>query len=156
MYWLSLQGVKDELSESEYSDRVALKYYLAFITWQSLIIALFGWPAVDPEADLFFLVLYVLVLAAPIIGVYLVLVRWGKKSEFERPLSAFISVAWVIHVRMVLLLSPLLIYSLYLSRPDSAYPAFAYFLGLVASLFYYVGFFVGLRKVLRGLERVAP
>jgi len=156
MYWLSIRGVKNELVESGYSDRVALKYYLAFVIWQSLVVAVFGWPSVDLETDLFFLVLYLLVLAAPIVGVYLVLVRRGMKGEIERPLSAFISLGWVINIRMVLLLSPILLYSWYLSRPESAYPAFAYFLGMVASLLYYAGFFIWLDKVLRSLERVAP
>lgn len=83
------------------------------------------------------------------------LVRWGVRGEFERPLAAYISLGWVIHVRMVLLLSPLILYTVYLSRPESAYPAVAYFLGLVVSLVYYAGFFLWLRKVLWGLGRVA-
>lgn len=67
MYWLSLRGAKNELEASSFNDKVALKYYLAFVVWQMLIVALFGWPAIDLETDPFFLVLYVLVLAAPIL-----------------------------------------------------------------------------------------
>ena len=156
MYWLSIKGVKTELVESKYSDGVALKYYLAFIVWQSLLLGAFGWPSVNLESDIFFQSLYAMVLLAPIAGVYLVLVRWGNRGEIERPLTAFISLGWIINIRMALLLSPMFIYSWYLGMPESTHTTVAYFLGLVASLLYYLGFFIWLSKVLRGLKDVAP